>query len=141
MTNIRYANATNQFRYYYFMVHGISVRQISQKIVSTHPNTANQFSLRVLGTYKVKVNIENKKKTDKQTWKRKHLQDRTTYQRSVCDKKTLMGTPPGKVISPPLLCSTPQSGFPDGGRLSIIIIGGRFPNAFSEKFVSMNHNC
>ena len=32
------------------------------KKVSTYPNTANQFSLRVLGTYKVKVNIENKKK-------------------------------------------------------------------------------
>ena len=55
-----FPNAANQFRYYYFM--GWSVRQIGQKIVSTHPNTANQFSLRVLGTHKVKVNIENKKK-------------------------------------------------------------------------------
>ena len=55
-----FPNATNQFRYYYFM--GRSVCQIGQKIVSTHPNTANQFSLRVLATYKVKVNIENKKK-------------------------------------------------------------------------------
>ena len=55
-----FPNAANKFRYYYFM--GRSVCQIGQKIVSTHPNTANQFSLRVLGTYKVKVNIENKKK-------------------------------------------------------------------------------
>ena len=55
-----FPNATNQFRDYYVM--GRSVCQIGQKIVSTHPNTANQFSLRVLGTYKVKVNIENKKK-------------------------------------------------------------------------------
>ena len=64
-----FPNAANKFRYYYFM--GWSVRQIGQKIVSTHPNTANQFSLRVLGTYKVKG--ENEKKTDKQTWKRNYL--------------------------------------------------------------------
>ena len=52
------SNAINQFRHYYFLAW--SVRQIGQKIVSTHPNTANQFSLRVLGTYKVKENIEKK---------------------------------------------------------------------------------
>ena len=41
--------------------YGRFVKLIKKK-VSTHPNTANQFSLRVLGTYKVKENIENEKK-------------------------------------------------------------------------------
>ena len=83
-----------------------------------------------------------KKTTDKQTWKRiffcrtgKLISDQFVI------RKPWWEHPQGR-LSAPRCCAPPRRVvfLMDGGRLRIIIIGGRFPNAFSEKFASMHHN-